>query len=325
MRIVVYGAGAVGGVIGGRLAQHGHDVVLIARGAHLEAIRANGLRIDSPDDCVTVPVPGVGSPAEIAWRAGDAVVLAMKTQDTEPALEALVGSAPARTPIVCAQNGVENERLASRRFRNVYGTSVMLPATHMEPGVVEANSSPVSGILDTGCYPSGVDSFCGEFTAALRASTFSSEPDPVIMRKKHRKLIMNLTNAFQAALGDRESATDMIKAARAEAEACFDAAGIDYASESEDRERRGTIMQLRPIQGRRRGGGSTWQSLARGTGRLEADWLNGEIVLLGKLHGVPTPVNATIQRVANRLAREGKPPGSITVAELQGELAAERE
>ena len=49
MRFVVYGAGAIGGVIGARLHQHGHEVVLIARGAHLEAIRARGLRIESAD------------------------------------------------------------------------------------------------------------------------------------------------------------------------------------------------------------------------------------------------------------------------------------
>ena len=62
MRFVVVGAGAIGGLVGGRLAQHGHDVVLVARGAHREAIAADGLLIRSPDDEVRVPVPVVGAP-----------------------------------------------------------------------------------------------------------------------------------------------------------------------------------------------------------------------------------------------------------------------
>ncbi len=79
-------------------------------------------------------------------------------------------------------------------------------------------------------------------------------------------------------------------------------------------------MSLRPIAGERRGGGSSWQSLARGTGSIEADLLNGEIVLLGRLHGIDTPVNALIQRVANDLARSRTPPGSLTEDELSAQL-----
>ena len=77
---------------------------------------------------------------------------------------------------------------------------------------------------------------------------------------------------------------------------------------------------MRRIDGERRGGGSTWQSLARGTGRVETDLLNGEIVLLGRLHGVPTPVNALLQDVANELARTGAPPASLTEADLLARL-----
>jgi 2-dehydropantoate 2-reductase len=70
------------------------------------------------------------------------------------------------------------------------------------------------------------------------------------------------------------------------------------------------------VAGRARGGGSSWQSLARGTGSIEADHLNGEIVLLGRLHGVPTPVNELARRLVNGAARSLVPPGSLTPAEL---------
>ncbi len=323
MRYIIYGAGAIGGVIGGRLAQHGHDVVLIARGDHLATIQRDGLVLESPTERVTLPVPAVGSPAEVDWRDGDAVVLAMKTQDTEAALNQLALAAPTSTPIVCAQNGVENERLALRRFANVYAQAVMLPATHLEPGVVQANSgSAITGILDTGRYRSGTDAFAEQLTADLEASGFSSKPDPKVMRKKYAKLLMNLGNAYQAACED--SNRDVVSEARAEGVACYRAAGIDFASEEEDRARRGDLVRIAPIAGQRRSGGSSWQSLARGHRTIEADFLNGEIVMLGALHGVPTPVNRVLQRVANRLAAAGSPPGAMTLKELRAEIEAER-
>jgi 2-dehydropantoate 2-reductase len=323
MRYIVYGAGAIGGVIGGRLAQHGRDVVLIARGEHLAAIQRDGLVLESPNERVTLPVPAVASPAEVDWREGDAVILAMKTQDTEAALNQLALVAPPGTPIVCAQNGVENERLALRRFANVYAQAVMLPATHLEPGVVQANSgSAITGILDTGRYPSGTDAFAEQFTADLEASEFSSTPDPKVMRKKYAKLLMNLGNAYQAACSDGDR--DMVAEARREGVACYQAAGIDFASDDEDRARRGDLVRIAPIAGQRRSGGSSWQSLARGHRTIEADYLNGEIVMLGALHGVPTPVNRVLQRVANRLAAAGSPPGAMSLKELKAEIEAER-
>lgn len=322
-RFVVYGAGAIGGTIGGRLFEHGHDVVLIARGAHGEALQRAGLLLRTADGEILLPVPTVAHPSELGSLdpARDVVVLAMKTQDTGEALEALGAVAPPSTPVVCAQNGVENERLALRRFSNVVGMCVMLPATHLEAGVVEVSSTPVAGILDVGRYPGGVDATSEALAAALDGSGFSSDAVPDVMRRKYAKLLMNLGNALDAACGPGARGSSVFARARAEAEACFAAAGIAYASEDEDRARRGDLLQVKPIGGKPRGGGSTWQSLARGAGRTEVDHLNGEIVLLGRLHGVATPVNEMLQRVANRLARDGAAPGSIDVADLEREAA----
>jgi len=318
-RFVIHGAGAIGGTIGGRLFQHGHDVVLVARGRHGEVCRDEGLVLRTADDEVRLAVPTVLHPDDLGPLdpERDVVVLAMKTQDTPDALDALSAVAPPATPIVCAQNGVENERLALRRFANVHAMCVMLPATHLEPGVVEVSGTPVAGILDVGRYPQGVDETTEAVAAALDGHGFSSHAVPDVMRRKYAKLLMNLGNALDAACGSEARRSPLMAMAREEARACFAAAGIDYASEEEDRARRGDIVQVKPIGGKPRGGGSTWQSLARGTGRTEVDALNGEIVLLGRLHGVPTPVNALLQEVATRLAREGAAPGSVDVAELE--------
>jgi 2-dehydropantoate 2-reductase len=67
---------------------------------------------------------------------------------------------------------------------------------------------------------------------------------------------------------------------------------------------------------RSRGGGSSWQSLERATGSIETDYLTGEVVLRGRLHGVATPTNALLQRLANQLARERRPPGAWSEAEV---------
>jgi 2-dehydropantoate 2-reductase len=320
-RVVVYGAGAIGGVIGGRLAEHGHDVVLIARGAHGRALREQGLRLESPDGAVTLEIPCVEAPAELSLGPDDLVLLAMKTQDTDAALDELADATTSSAPaIACAQNGVENERLALRRFPDVYGVCVMCPATHLEPGVVQASSSPVTGILDVGRYPSGHDTRATAIAELFDASTFVSVARDDIMRWKYSKLLMNLGNVVQAAFAPSESANDLSRRARHEGRACLEAAGIEVASAAEDRERRGDLLQLRQIAGHERAGGSTWQSLARGAPRLETDYLNGEIALLGRRLGMATPVNTALQQLGRRLVADGVGPESGDVDAFLAEL-----
>ena len=324
MRIVVYGAGAVGGVIGGRLFQHhdvhGHAVTLVARGAHYDALRSKGLTLNDPNGSVTLAVPVVDRITAVPLDDGDVVILSMKTQDSEAALEALADHAPAGIAVACAQNGVENERLAARRFARVYGVCVMLPAQFLEPGVVDAAGSPHNAILDIGCYPAGVDDGARSLSAAFEASGLASRPDEAIMRAKYTKLLMNLGNPLDALVDDRQASNGLYTRARAEAEACLAAAGIEYASNEEERARRRGVMEMRAVPGRTRGGGSTWQTLVRGARTTEVDWLNGEVVLLGRLHGVPTPVNAMLQEVARRAAAEGRPARSFTTTELEALL-----
>jgi 2-dehydropantoate 2-reductase len=322
-RYVIYGAGGIGGVIGGRLHQSGYDVLLIARGAHYEAIRDRGLRIQSAEDDTTLEIAVADHPGAVAWTDDDVVLLAVKSQDTLAALTALAEAAPGVT-VACAQNGVENERVASRYFADVYGICVMCPTSYLEPGVVQAYSAPVSGILDTGRYPDGTDNIATEIARALSASTFVSEPRPDIMRWKYGKLLMNLGNGVDALCGPGARGTDLYKILRDEGVAVLHAAGIDFVDAEEDVARRGTHMKLRPIAGQRRGGGSTWQSLERGSTTVETDYLNGEIVMLGRRYGVPTPANELMQRVTARAARDRVPAGSMSPDELLAQLTVGR-
>jgi 2-dehydropantoate 2-reductase len=315
VRFVVVGAGAVGGVVGVRLLEAGHDVTFVARGAHLDAIRSSGLTIEEPAGSRTVAADAVATPADVQFGADDAVLLCVKSQDTSAVLDALVAAAPPTIAVACLQNGVENERAALRLLERVQATVVMLPAAHLEPGVVQQSSAPVPGILDTGRYPAGVDDVTASLVAAFRDAGFAAEAREDVMRWKRRKLLMNLANAAEALCG-RGRGREVHRRAVAEGEACLAAAGLDVVSEAEDLERRGDLIRIQPVGGAVRGGGSSWQSLRRGTGTIEADHLNGEIVLLGREHGVPTPVNALLQRLAREAARERRAPGTMTEDEI---------
>jgi 2-dehydropantoate 2-reductase len=256
-------------------------------------------------------------PASVPWGDDDVVLLATKTQDTAGALGALAEAAPAHVPIVCVQNGVENERLALRFFPYVYGALVMAPTAHLEPGVVQAYSTPLSGGIDVGRYPSGIDSTCDAVTGALAASRFSSLARSEIMRWKYAKLLLNLGNAAVALCRPGDQTDQLVQRARDEARTALTAAGVAFdAEEVSDVHGRWEEIDVRGIDGRERAGSSSWQSLARGTGAIETDYLNGEIVLLGRLHDVPTPVNAALCALAERYAREGRAPGELSAADV---------
>ncbi len=324
MRIVVLGAGGIGGSIGARLHQGGHEVAMIARGAHGDAIREHGLTFATPQERVTLHIPTYADPAAVTWTADDVVVLAVKSQDTEAAARALVAAAGPQLPVVAAQNGVANERTLARWFGHVHGLCVMMPTEHLEPGVVVAHSAAATGILDLGRFPTGADDVDDALATALRSSRCESVARPDIMRWKYRKLLNNLGNAVQALCGsgntlDSDEALAALDLLTTEAEQAFAAAGIEPVTEAEDDARRGDHLRLEPVAGAVRGGGSTWQSLARGSG-VETDYLNGEIALLGRLYGVPTPANARIQTLVAEAAARGAGPGAMTPRHLLAAL-----
>ena len=318
MRYVVYGAGAVGGVIGGHLALAGRKTTLVARGEHLRRIRDEGLRLDTGSGMRVIEAPAADTAAEVNWTDDTVCVLAVKSHQAGVALDDLADHAPTRTPIFCATNGVATELAALRRFADVYGVCVMLPSTHLEPGVVVAKCHPVPGILDLGRVPTGTTGLADAVSADLRDAGFESVARADIMAWKHRKLLMNVGNGVDAACVESDAADELARRAEAEGEAAIRAAGIPLVTAEQDKERRGEILQRRSDAAPR--GGSTWQSVTRGTGSTEVDFLAGEIVLLGRLHGVPTPACELIQQVTTDLARRGGAARSLDASQLLARL-----
>ena len=316
MRVIIYGAGGIGGVIGAQLFKADQEVVLIARGPHLEKVQKDGLHYETPNGTDILPLTAVGHPSEIDFRDDDVVLLTMKAQHTLDALDTLRAVTGENIPVICGQNGVANERMALRRFRHVYGMLIYLPSTFLEPGTIQTTSAKTIGVLDTGVFPNGVDDRVETLMAMLQEANFSARPTADIMRWKYGKLMINLGNALNALAPRNDEANPVRELLRAECRAVYAAAGIAYTEEDEITARRGDLMKAGKINGVGRQGDSSWQGLMRGNRDIEADYLNGEIIMLGRLHGVPTPANEVVLRLANRMAREGIAPQSMSAVDL---------
>jgi len=320
MRVVVVGAGAIGAPIAAQLFERAHPVVLVARGANFKAISMDGVTIATPDQTRRSMVDVVNGISSLTFEHGDVVVLCVKSQDTAVALEELVRIAPSATAVFCAQNGVANERLVSEHFTNTYGVCVMSPASYLQPGRVEVFSSPIIGVLDVGRWPTGVDDTALELSTLFGDSGFASMATAEIETLKWGKLLSNILNALEVLCGPSAMSDELANRVRDEALACLSAHGVDVERATSLADERSHLVNYHAIGSIRRVGSSSWQSVLRGTGNVETDYLNGEIVGLGRRYGIDTPVNELVQRRANEMARQGRAPGSVSIVELHNEL-----
>ncbi|MCU1420421.1 MAG: Ketopantoate reductase ApbA/PanE domain protein [Microbacteriaceae bacterium] len=305
----IYGAGAIGGVVGARLSLAGEAVALVARGDHLRAIQDVGLTLVDPQGSRVVPLRASASLAELSPQPGDTIVLTVKTQHTAAALDDIAANAPGGVRILCMQNGIDNERQALRYFDEVYGVAVTLLASFTEPGTVVAHSAPTVGILQIGLAAGGADAATEAIARSLRNAGLRVDVSADVMRYKHLKLIRNLGNAIEIVCSGPAPA--VVDRMTAEAEGALAAAGLPLPAADE------VVPGPEPVQpATPRLGGSTLQSLLRDAGSVETDYLNGEVTLLGRLHGVPTPANALLQRLARETANGRRPQRSLTEADL---------
>ncbi|MGR3792656.1 ketopantoate reductase family protein [Vannielia sp. SX4] len=319
MRIIVYGVGAIGGVVAAALALSGQEVIGISRGRMLEAIREKGLLLDSERGREIARFECVGHPSEITFRPDDAVLLCVKGQDTAAALADLRAAGLTDQPVFCCQNGVANEPLALRFFPNVHAVTVMMPASYLEPGEVQIHCQPKFGVFDIGRFPGGHDEADAAMAEALNLANIATEVRDDAMAPKYGKLILNLGNITGALLPPGADCAEFDGPLRDEGKAVLKAAGIAWEDVGKT-ERRAKFMQKRGDNVQGRAGNSTTQSLARATGSVETDWLNGEIVQLARQHGVPAPLNARVQSLSVEMMAGGGKPGSLTTHTLRTRL-----
>ncbi len=300
-RYVVIGAGAVGGAVAAQLVGDGHEVVLVARGEHGRRIAADGLVVRRPTGVDRIRLDVVLDPDDLTLSPGDLLVLATKAQDAELALREWQsrpvsgGGLAADLPVFTVQNGLATESAALRRFARVYGVTIAIAASYLVAGeIVSPSLPPAVGGIWLGRYPSGIDDLAEAVVGDLRSSGFAAWAVDDVRQVKAAKLLANVANGLDlldGSDGDRARARELL---RDEAVAAFAAAGLRPSPGGLDFH--GVPFRVEPVPGHVPGRLSTWQSAARGAS-TETDFLNGEIVLLGRLHGVPTPLNAGVQRL----------------------------
>lgn len=319
-RYIIIGAGAVGASLAAQFELQGIPYILVGRGAQIAHIAVNGLSYRRPEDARIVRLNALDTATPPALGFDDILILTVKAQDVEAATDFwawrdIEGTGLAsELPLVTLQNGLAAEDVALRRFSNVYAASILIPARYTVTGEVTVDAGPDVGVVTLGRYPQGLDDTARTIVADLTKAGYLAETSSDIRRWKAAKLQHNVGNAVELFAGTEEARAQAATKLAAEARNVLLAAGYDPAAPSERK------IDISRWQIRRSGGGpgrqSTWQSFVRGTSS-EVDYLNGEIVRLGRLHGVATPLNAAFQKAAARLAREGGRPGSRDIAEIR--------
>ncbi len=334
MRVIVCGAGAIGGVIGGQLARAGTPVVLVDKQeAHVAAINRQGLVLKGVHGTHTVRIPAVRHAREVGFRAGDVVLLAVKSFHTDAAAGELRAAAGDGVPVFCAQNGVRNEEVAARYFREVNGVMVLIGAKCLTPGEVVQTAK---GPLGVGTFPKGLTPIAREVAAAIGRTELPVYTTENIVAAKWNKMLQNLNNATMGLTGlsGQEARADaevrrFMADVYEEGARVLQAAGIAYEGppgvgpiEERIRELRSaeTTAEV-PDDPEARHYASLWQDLYHGRGEVEADFFNGEIVRLGRQHGVPTPYSALLLGLITEMAAAREKPGKYAVTQLRERLA----
>ncbi len=305
MKIVVMGTGGVGGYFGGRLAKRGFDVTFIARGAHLNAIRRYGLRVESANGNIHVkPAKATDKPGEVG--PVDFVLLAVKLWDTEAAAEAMRPLMGKDTAVISLQNGVDAEtRLGDiLGLEHVMGGLAQIAAVISAPGVIKHTGTMarvVFGELGGQRTPR-----TETLLDAMRAAGIEAEISDDIERAIWEKFVFlvafsgvtSVTRQPIGALREDHETRSLLRSAMRETIAVARAQGIDI-DEGFVENRLQWIDQL-PAEMT----SSMAEDLGRGN-RLELDWLSGAVVRMGREHNVPTPTNAFMY-AALKLSAGGK-------------------
>ncbi|GAB2972003.1 ketopantoate reductase family protein [Amycolatopsis acidiphila] len=294
MRIAVMGTGGVGGYFGARLAEGGHDVAFVARGAQLAALRANGLRVESPMGDVHLPeVEATDDPGTL--DPVDLVLFGVKLWDTEAAAGQIRPLLRADTAVVSFQNGVVKDDILRRVLgpEHVLGGVCYIAATIAEPGVIRHSGNMQKLVF--GEYDGSQSARTARFREACADGKIDAEVSDRIERTIWEKFVFlvglsGTTSLTRSPIGpiraiDRSRAflrdvmDEVVRVARAQGVPLPE----DYADD------RLAFVDTVPDTMT----SSMHHDLERGN-RLEVPWLSGDVVDRGRALGVPTPANRAI-------------------------------
>jgi 2-dehydropantoate 2-reductase len=300
MRIAMMGSGGIGGYLGARLAQGGEDVVFIARGAHLEAMRRSGLRLKSQlGDIALGRVRATETPAEIG--AVDLVIFAVKLYDTESAAAAMVPLVGPATRVVTLQNGIDSVDTLARFVprSQIVGGATYMSARLEGPGLI-VHAGNITRVVVGGPSDTMIEMWRG---ACLRAGGVDLETAEDIEQVIWNKFVT--VSAFSGAtslmragvgaiLGDPQSRM-LLEQLRDEGVAVASAAGHPMPDDYPER----ILSYWRKFPPETRS--SMANDLAQGR-PIELSWLSGRMHALGNELGVPTPAHTAVYRALHLYA-----------------------
>jgi 2-dehydropantoate 2-reductase len=304
MRIAIMAAGAVGAYFGARLAASGHDVFFIARGAHLDAIRKNGLKVESVHGDLHLPKPNVTDDPRTVGPV-DIVLFAVKLWSTEQAAEQAKPLIGPDTRLITLQNGIDSvERVgAVLGADHVGGGAAYISSVIEAPGLIK-HTSQFAG-MRFGRTDGKSDATLAAFVEACRAAKLDASLSADIERDLWEKFIFltalsGATAALRSTVGPILADSDtnaFIRQLMQEAFTVGKAKGV--ALEARYLEERVALLQAMAPTAK----ASMAHDLDRGN-RLELDWLSGTVRALGRQLGIPTPASDSVY-VVLKLHRMG--------------------
>jgi 2-dehydropantoate 2-reductase len=296
MRIAMVGSGGVGGYFGARLAAGGADVTFIARGAHLQALRTSGLRLESPKGDLHLTAVRATDDAGTIGPV-DVVFFAVKLYDTQSAARLLAPLIGSDTVVVPLQNGVESTEILTDVVGrpHVAGGVAYVAAVVTEPGVIRhtAMDHLIFGELD-GAKTPRLEKLLDACRSAGLEATLSTQIESDIWSKFVRLCVFSgmtaVTRSPIGTLRDDPEIFAMMQAACLEGMAVARAKGVPLAAHVFQEIM--TMIQTLPPQAK----SSMLEDLERGR-RLELPWLSGAAVRIGREVGVDTPIHRFIATV----------------------------
>ena len=295
LKVAVVGAGGTGAYYGGALAKDGHDVTMIARGTHLDAILKNGLQLNSVllgnFNLKTAATNDMDSVGPV-----DLVIFAVKSWGTDAAIAAMGGLVGEDTMIISTQNGIDSERLLTKAFgaKNVLGCTATVSAMIDEPGVVSQNGGP--GSLVVGEMTGGSSDRVTKLVEDCVKAGLAAEAHENIVVALWQKFVFicalsGMTALTRKPIGEifaQPTTTEMYRQVLSEVAEIGSAEGVNLP-ESTVEDTLATIQAREPFII-----GSMGHDLIAGN-PIEIGLLNGRVVELGKKHGISTPANFAIE------------------------------
>ena len=304
MRIAVMGAGSIGGYFGGKLSLGGNEVILIARGPHLEAIRGRGLQIVTDDSEFTVGCEATDDPGQVG--PVDLVLLTVKTyhnQEAVPAMRPMVGP---KTTVLCLQNGIDSFEAAAQ----LHGAEKVLPgAAYIDgslagPGVVRQTGKDVEIVFGE---PDGVDSpRCESISATLRDAGIPARLSRNIQKTLWTKFLYIATTAGVMSLA-RQTMDQLLPLTewRRVIMGCMEEIKAVGLASGVDLDQNITQDTINYIEGALDEMHASMHADILAGRPLELEALNGAVVRAGQSAGVATPINDVIYAALKPFASGG--------------------